>query len=647
MTEHSEFVARDLVRSFSNSLKGPDSIVREISSPRLIIEGALQNEVDLEDEIAGLLRLATASQHNSASLTARYQELEAALGKFQNAFQDKHLEVGELPALSWSSLTHRISQLKTQYDGKAKKNFQGQAKRKFHSVCETINNHSNVLKMLPHGDKYTSLICGSLETIIKASVNHEQVGEDFTVAWKEIDKVVAATKRELLEYPQPFLLELSVELCCKILEFVTFFFSWYTQKGHKRFLASLNENLAKEYQPHLDEIRTISSFIQRGVQFSMARDGREQAQERERYFREVQEFHQRENWRRNEEQWELLHRACDEHYHRLHDKMEQYLANMSQRLGIMFDQPPGKGIKQILNHEANRFVAAANKDRQIGATRALAVEINEDLEDMQGSAVTIDAPSRADVDSASKILDPFFNYDQVHPVASGLDCFIEAEAIQRLQTWNSHTTSSILGIFGPVAFSSDNAARLLASNYVHAAKAAGIPCISYFCALSLEMPPRNRTRETIGTVALLYALVKQLIRYLPLTSSMTGDRFESLDGTFRTWPLALSLFHDLLVSVDVPILLIVVYGLEVLDHTATRARLTAILKELRGAMSDGAAIGHQRTVFKVLFATSGLSHILDEGLEVAEIYDMNGGRAAHSPGQAKKGRQSMNGVLFS
>jgi hypothetical protein len=58
MTTQPEFMAKSLVRSYSNSLKSSESMTRNISPPRMMIERALNEEVDREDEFAELLRVA-------------------------------------------------------------------------------------------------------------------------------------------------------------------------------------------------------------------------------------------------------------------------------------------------------------------------------------------------------------------------------------------------------------------------------------------------------------------------------------------------------------------------------------------------------------------------------------------------------------
>lgn len=477
------------------------------------------------------------------------------------------------------------------------------------------------------------------------------MGEQFAVAWKEIDRIVAATKRELTTFPEPFLLELGVELCCKILEFVTFFFSWYTQKGHKRFLASFNESLSKGYQPILDEVRQISSFMQRGFQLCATRSGQRQETKLESYFKEVEKFQQQDRWSRDEEQWAIQHRVREEQYRILREEARYFLAGMSQQLAEIYNEPYGKGIKQILSREADRFVAARNDTREADAAASTSADIiQKPMNKFEAAPIDARLHTKPETEQLSRVLDPFFSYSHIHATSPQTSCFIEADVVQRLQTWNSEMDSSILGIFGPATISQGCPARVMTSNYVQAANAASIPCISFFCEGSAETPTANRAPQTIGSVALLYALMKQLMLYLPPKWStnvpMTKVDFEGLDGTLKTWPLALSIFRNLLCLAEPPLLLMVVYGLQSLDHNATKPRLEAFLGVLRAAMLGDDEVGCRSRILKVLFVTSGSSEILATGLKVAEICDMNRGSAAHSPGRARKGRQSMGGMTF-
>ena len=60
MTDHPDFIARNLVRTYSDSLRNAQSSDRETSPPRHRLEDALIEEVERQDALAALLQDATA-----------------------------------------------------------------------------------------------------------------------------------------------------------------------------------------------------------------------------------------------------------------------------------------------------------------------------------------------------------------------------------------------------------------------------------------------------------------------------------------------------------------------------------------------------------------------------------------------------------
>lgn len=283
-------------------------------------------------------------------------------------------------------------------------------------------------------------------------MNHQEVGEQFVIAWKEIDRTVAAAKRELKAFPEPFLMELGVELCCKILEFVTFFFSWCTQGGSKHLLASFNENLRKKYEPYVEEIRQISDYMMRGYQYCVG----DKVASIERYFQEVQAFHQRHNWTRDEEQWAMLNQSQEQHRQQLAEQTENFLANLSQQLiGMMATQRCGPGIKQILDREAELFVASRNQPQEVDTIDRMHADGHKLLVSHMAPSADDALRTKTAVDEASRVLDPFFEYSHMHPEVFSGDCFIEADVVQQLQSWNSEAKSSILAIIGPASITQD------------------------------------------------------------------------------------------------------------------------------------------------------------------------------------------------
>ena len=495
-------------------------------------------------------------------------------------------------------------------------------------------------------------------------MNYIHIGEDFAAALEEIDRIVTDVQAKLTLYREPYLEDLSIQLCCKILTFVTFPLKWYSQKGWKRATGSLNENLSAEYSKHVQAIRSISDAIQRGAQLCTAQEIRNVSQsvaslpekmgsisDLFKYWMEVQDLHQRENWKRNEQQWESLHQANKEQNERLRDGA-RYLEDMSQHFGSMFDKSIGSPMKQILDREAQQFVDRPASTRSLTPDSSSPVEVSMSTRSLfVANAVLPAMQTKAQVGEASTALDDSFDYNQILVRGSEIDTFAEVEVIQQLQAWTTFAQSSIMALNGPASLSANSSSQLIASNYVQAAMAAGIPRISYFCAITHEAPPENRLRETIGLVSLIYGLMKQLIRHLPIEwparpGYNLSERFAKLDGTLRTWDVALSLFKDLLDLSEPPLLLIVIHGIEILEHEATNDYLSAFIGILRQKTRAVAGQGSPQSIVKVLLTTSGNSHVLGSTLTTSETFDNNRGDAAQSPGQARKGRRHVGDVSF-
>jgi hypothetical protein len=475
-------------------------------------------------------------------------------------------------------------------------------------------------------------------------VNHEQIGEDFAAALEEIDEIVADVREELALYQADHIKDQSIRLCCRILSFISFPLTWYSQKKRKRLFASFNENLSAEYKTHIQEIRRISDHIRRGVQLCTAREVRS-ILGLVKYHHNSQELYQRENWRMHNKDWQMFHSAIEEHNRTMQRNGQQFLTNMSQQLGGMFGNNIGQPMKNILDREAEVFV---NGKRELPSNRATSTSSGENTPEPETRSSSPSSTTREDVEKASEILNPFFEFDQIAVTGSDINNFVETEAIQRLQVWTEQNVPGILGIFGPPSLSYDSSARLLASNYVKAAKDIGIPCISYFCSTQTDDPPEGRLRETIGLVSLLYGLIKQLMLFLPIhmdaqASSLMVQQFELLDGTLHTWRETLSLFNTLLGTIEPPYLIIVIHGIELLEHAATNEYIIELVEVFRRITMRHESDGK---IFKILFTTSGLSQVLATELEDEEVSDLNRGGAAHSPGQAKKGRTSMGNISY-
>jgi hypothetical protein len=468
---------------------------------------------------------------------------------------------------------------------------------------------------------------------------------------KEIDDIVAAVNRELSRQCPPFVIDLSVQLCDRILKFLAFPLRWYTQKRRKRLFSSFNENLSAEYQTHVAEIRRISDNIQRGVrhcfELEMMGMGRK-CTDLVRYMEDMCLSLQRDAQKRTEEHWTLFHTATEEQMRRMDEERAGQMAIMSQLMTMVNSANSiGPPIKQLMEGRAQQFTGAASAERTLGHSTS-SVQEPPAAPSVNQLSSTGRIVSRVEAEDAGAVLNEAFDYGRIEPQDPEGCFFVESEVALRLQIWTTQKTPAFLGILGPATFSKDDPSRTVVSRCIRAARGAGIPCISYFCTLAHEDPPPGRTRATVETVGLLYALIKQLLLYLPpqlpSVPVLFRYQFDELDGTLRSWEAALSLFANLIKLTATSYLLVAVHGFELLESQHTVSALKNFVRILR-TFIDGKMDG-DATSLKVLLATSGMSRTLGEEFCAGEICDISRGSAARRVGGSGRGRQRLGIVDF-
>lgn len=257
----------------------------------------------------------------------------------------------------------------------------------------------------------------------------------------------------------------------------------------------------------------------------------------------------------------------------------------------------------------------------------------------------VDEPQfRTEVQYNSKDLDDYFDSSQVmiRPASSSF-FFTEESVAARLREWTSGESGpNIVNLAGPNDLREESSTSLVAAQLCCLLREAKFPVVSFFCSLSHEEPPEGRCRETVGLVALIYALIRQLTELIPVNfkepePQLGANRFEELDGTLRSWSQALAIFADLLDFADQPVLFIIIDGLQWLDDHTHRST-DKYLEEFISLLQDRANLESERNhrSLKVLFTTNGLSEALaatldDDNLFVAENKSRPMGRP--SPGR--------------
>lgn len=200
----------------------------------------------------------------------------------------------------------------------------------------------------------------------------------------------------------------------------------------------------------------------------------------------------------------------------------------------------------------------------------------------------------------------------------------ETSFVARLDTFTTSMKSEMLYAYSPFRGEASSLLRQSIATYISLAKRANAPVVSYFCSLSHGEPPENRTAESVELCGLLYALTRQVVALLSGDSEVPASvlnpqRLGRLDGTLRTWDEAVDLFVDLVECANLPLLFIVVDGLNLLEDDfehSTDGRLESLVDCFRKLVRSSAEDGR---IVKILFTTAGLSGPLRRELDDDEM----------------------------
>jgi hypothetical protein len=209
--------------------------------------------------------------------------------------------------------------------------------------------------------------------------------------------------------------------------------------------------------------------------------------------------------------------------------------------------------------------------------------------------------------------------------------------------------SQILYAHGTRSGTGQSSLTRSAASYTRLALNAGLPVISYFCELSHEEPPPNRTRESVELSALLCSLIRQVVNLLPSgadcpeVAAIDRNRFTALDGTLRTWNEGISLFADLVQCVRLPLLLFVIDDLNVLEDESERSTEEHIerLVDTLTALMRPPSFEEDRIV-KMLLTTSGGSEVLFRKVHDDDIVVCDDA----PPGRSGRSRRGHQIVMF-
>ena len=156
--------------------------------------------------------------------------------------------------------------------------------------------------------------------------------------------------------------------------------------------------------------------------------------------------------------------------------------------------------------------------------------------------------------------------------------------------------------------------------------------VCHFCDLpNWRTIPKDKSVEEIGLISMVYSMIEQLIEQGPPQFDSSKDvglnRFKPLDGNISTLDAALGLMRDL-IPLCLPCIVIIIDGIERLDHRKGQQGCKDLVKMLRQFTTTKPRDDEPQCIYKVLFTTSAKPRALMHTLDIKEILLQDEGNAA-------------------
>lgn len=430
---------------------------------------------------------------------------------------------------------------------------------------------------------------------------------------------------------------LTMRVYAQVLTYLAKFMIWFLESSRTRFLKSFNEKSLQTFQGDLVQIKATTTTLAQRVSLRMGMDVKairtviEEIHDDAKYSIRMQQDLADEVRSSNDSLKDAVHSSLYSFYQETQESTKEVLQDFAQEFMRRF--VCADGMTRLLEYHASkaleRITTSPNPVLQELTHRKWPRDMESGESTATGEAITLGLEhSGVAMKLESRHLEDYFNWDHVNPYPEASPEALVADTgfISRLRDFTARKDSGVFygSALDPLSPDAPNRLRTAAGQYVTLARQRAA-VLSYFVQTSHETPPANRTRESMELCAVLYALLRQGIQYLParFTSPrpmwFAKPRLDVLDGTFRTWDEANSLLVDLVSCIELPLVVLVIDGLNLVEDDAasnSNARIERLIDSIHAAIATGR---EQKRIIKVLFTTNGTSRILNEKLEADDI----------------------------
>ncbi|KAJ9142056.1 Phytanoyl-dioxygenase family protein [Pleurostoma richardsiae] len=153
-----------------------------------------------------------------------------------------------------------VGDITKNWQSRREKGKTGKASMLFHRFCRTLNSHKNLISILPESNEYVSIFTGTLNSIIRASANHERIAEGLSEGLCTISEHITDIQGDLELFRTESMLKLVADLYEHMFLFLASTMDWIMEKRRKKLLDSFNESFNDRF---VGEIRTIKVKAER------------------------------------------------------------------------------------------------------------------------------------------------------------------------------------------------------------------------------------------------------------------------------------------------------------------------------------------------------------------------------------------------
>jgi hypothetical protein len=443
-----------------------------------------------------------------AVLIDQSRRLHAAWSKFRRDLpkdQQVQIEGRDLPDINYLVVTVKKASETWQSDREGSK--LGKLKSKFHSLCETCQDHSSLLSIIPKDDKYVTLLTGSLSAIAQATINHQNLAEGVADTLDDLSHDIDFWNRQMREHGNiPSLRKYIQELYVVVFEFFTEIFNKWSKSGWKRLLTSFDNGAFNDiFTTKKDRLSAIERRMERYVNLE---------------FRHRTTLHL-EKVIRNQEEF-MKHLPDQLHHHRLF-LGESIQLLLEQRQSFILEAPQTTLTTPMVEGSTENPPASRTSDDCESPSAELKVE--------QVSRANF-RYNRADIHAELTI---FINQwmgqvKQLTQAAKQTSPFkIDNEVQHRMAKWQRGLSSANLWIHGPHDVSRPSQNTMTAVSMVALARTHNIPCVVYFCTLTDQQDFEESKRAFDAFIA---SIITQLVQLIPekgyAEAGLSPARFSAL-----------------------------------------------------------------------------------------------------------------------